>query len=384
MTAPIVFNEQQLEAIELAVQWYERWQRGDRKQQVFFLAGFAGTGKTTVARAIADRCAEFHQVAFIAPTGKAASRLRQKGCHHAITMHQFVYRLRGEDEDGNPIFSAKMSLDVRPKLVVCDEASMLGEYDARTLLGHGLPVLALGDIGQLPPVKASAAFNEENLDYLLTKIERQAGESNIIRASMFVRDGKKLPPREYEDVRVRRGSPPMEELLEHVGNDDAILCSYNSTRQRVNADIREKLGYFDRLPMPGEKVVCLANQHGFGIMNGEQGIVVEYTTVSCTSTDDLEDEDDDGTRLKLLCLTDGRERVVRFQKKSFSDDPEERKEFGRKTGAFDFGYAMTVHKSQGSEWDKVLVIEEVMRGIDYAKLMYTAVTRAQRQLTIYR
>jgi exodeoxyribonuclease-5 len=385
MSDGIVFNEQQNEAIELAVAWFRRWRSGDKSQQVFFLAGMAGTGKTSVARAIADKCAEFHQVEFIAPTGKAASRLRQKGCHHARTLHQFVFRLRGEDEDGNPIYAAKQALDRKPLLVVLDECSMVGEYDASKLLQHRIPVLALGDLGQLPPVRASAAFSQENVDYELTQIMRQAESSNIIRAAAFIRQGKtRLPTREYDDVRVREGRPPLNELLDHSGEDGVVLCSFNNTRQRINSDVRRALGFTDDLPQAGEKVVCLANQHDHGVMNGEQGIVIEYFQEVCASTDDFEDEEDDGTRIRIRSLSDGAERTARFDKRAFSEDEEVRKEFSKKAGAFDIGYALTIHKSQGSEWDKVLVVEETMRGGDHKKLLYTAVTRASQRLTIYR
>ncbi|USN16392.1 ATP-dependent DNA helicase [Luteibacter phage vB_LflM-Pluto] len=391
MTTEVPFNEQQLAAIEAAVAWYQNWYSptlGVPRKQVFFLAGFAGTGKTTVAMTIAKRCAgELFRVEFIAPTGKAASRLRQKGCATARTMHQFNYNLRGEDDEGNPIFRAKETLDAKPKLIVLDEASMVGEYEYHDLIAHNIPILALGDIGQLPPVKAAAAFTATHVDVLLDKIERQGKDSNIIRASMFVREGKKLPWREYDDVRVREGKPSTDDLLAHAVEDAQILCSYNNTRSYINNKIRAKLGFKSTLPEVGEKVVCRFNQHGYGIMNGEQGIVLDYTQVD-TRREDVEniydDEEDDGSRMVLRSLTDGRTLTVRFQRKSFSDDFEERKEFSKKPGAFDFGYALTVHSSQGSEWPRVLVIEESMRGIDYAKLMYTAVTRAQEVLTIYR
>lgn len=382
----IELNNEQLDAAELATDWFRKWQRREnRKKQVFFLSGGAGTGKTTLAQYIVKACGLSNaQVAFIAPTGKAASRLKQKGCTNARTLHQFVYNYRGEDEDGEMVFVGKGRLDERPQLVVCDEVSMLGEYDSQTLLKHGFPVLALGDIGQLPPVRAAAAFTEDHVDFLLTQIMRQAEGSNIIRAAGFVRDGHRLPFREYEDVRVRGGMPSLDDLIEHVDEDSVILCSYNNTRNDINKAIRKDLGYTDRLPMVGEKIVCLFNQHGYGIQNGEQGIVIRYETQDAKSTEDLDDEDDLGDRVVIKSLTDGKERRVRFQPKAFSANYEERQEYSKKPGGFDFGYALTIHKSQGSEWSKVLVMEEPLRGVDYAKLMYTAVTRATDRLTIYR
>lgn len=385
----IVFNDQQQNAITQATTWHQDWRQHKHQKQVFFLAGYAGTGKTTVAFTIAEQCCgSIQRVEFIAPTGKAASRLRQKGCHHARTMHQFTYNLRGEDpETGEPIFGPKLTIDSRPELIICDEASMVSEYDYNNLIKHGVPILALGDIGQLPPVKAVAIFTPEHVDVLLDKIERQGGESNIIKASMFVRQGHRLPCREYEDVKVRKGTVPLEQLLDHAGEDAQVLCSFNKTRESVNASVRRALGYTDQLPMIGEKIVCKFNQHGFGIMNGEQGIVLRYENVDVRKEDResiRDDEDDNGDRVWIRSLTDGKDYRVRFRKEAFDPDPEIRREAQKKPGGFDFGYAMTVHSAQGSEWPRVLVIEEDMRGVPYNQLMYTAVTRAQSHLTIYR
>lgn len=377
---PIVHNSQQVDAIEKAVQWYKGWQDRKHRKQVFFLAGFAGTGKTSIAQHIASLCASPHRVVYIAPTGKAASRLRQKGCKNAKTMHQFIYNVRGEDEDGEPIFVGKGVLEEQPLLIVMDEASMIGEWDNNKLLSHNIPVLALGDIGQIPPVKAVAAYTEANVDVLLTDIERQGADSNIVRASMFVRDGKRLPIREYDDVRVR-ATYTTADLVEHSGEDAQILCSFNKTRIDMNSKVRFALGFEGNLPNIGEKIVCTFNQHSFNFMNGEQGIVKGFCAV-----DDAEREDDDeiGMLVEIKSLTDGKIRKVKFNPLSFDKDFDTRTTAQKAVGGFDYGFALTVHKSQGSEWQNVLILEEIMRGNDYSKMMYTAITRAIARLTIIR
>ncbi len=385
----LIFNDQQENAIAMAVEWYQGYKARRHSKQVFFLAGYAGTGKTTVAMTIAEKCAgSIHRVEVIAPTGKAASRLRQKGLTHARTMHQFIYNFRGEDsETGEPIFGPKLTIDGQPSLIMIDEASMIGEWDYNNLTSHGVPILALGDIGQLPPVKAVAMFTEDHVDVLLDKLERFAEGSNIAKASFFVRQGKTLPEREYADVRVRHGYAPLSQLVEHSTETSQVICSYNKTRQDVNRAVRDELGFHGALPQIGEKVVCKFNQHGFGIMNGEQGIVIGYATADTDKEDEeyIEpDEDDDGKRMIIRSLTDGRTLTVKFNEHAFSHDWDIKKEALKKPGAFDFGYALTVHSSQGSEWPHVLVIEERMRGVPYNQLMYTAVTRAQTRLTIYR
>ncbi len=370
----IPFNDDQLEAIRQTVEWFKGWQDKKHQRQVFFLAGYAGTGKTSVARKITSMCADENRVVFIAPTGKAAARLRQKGCKNAKTMHQFIYNMRGETEDGEPIFVGKGSLEEKPLLIVLDEASMLGERDARVLQGHGIPILALGDTGQVEPVKQVAVFVEGREDFILTKIERNDG--NIVRASMFVRQGKRLPLREYNDVRVRSGAIPLDELVSHVPDNCQIITAYNNSRMYINSRIRKALGYTDIEPQVGEKIVCTFNQHGHGFMNGEQGIVIAVEDVPDA---EREDDDDIGKMVRVRSLTDNRERVLKYNPMSFDPDAEVRTEAQRGSGGFDFGYALTVHKSQGSEWDNVLFYEERFD----RKLSYTANTRAIKQLTIY-
>lgn len=374
-------NDQQVDAINKAVSWYKGWQDRKHRRQVFFLAGFAGTGKTTIAKIISELCCGIDYAQFIAPTGKAAARLRFKGCPNTKTLHQFVYNVRGEDEEGEIIFVAKGSLDDRSiKLVVLDEASMVGEYDNDKLLQHRLPLLALGDFGQVPPVKARQVYCEGTQDVLLDQIERNAG--NIVKASMFARQDKRLPLREYDDVVIREGHIPDEYLLTFAGDDGVVICSYNNTRNETNTRIRKLLGFAGQIPTPGEKVMCTRNQHGYQIMNGEQGIVIDYEPIPEGCED--EDEPDGILLLNYRSLTDGAIRKAKFNPLSFDDNKEVREEAQKNTGGFDFGWCLTIHKSQGSEWPRVLLIQQNLRGIPYRQMAYTGITRAQDFLAMYR
>lgn len=389
MVAPTIdpsqFNDQQKRAVELALEWYRGWVDGLHRKQVFFLAGFAGTGKTTVARHIADLFSAGSQtkVEFIAPTGKAASRLRQKGCTNAKTMHQFIYNVRGEDEEGEPIFVGKTVLDSYPRAVLLDEASMVGAYDLSNLKSHNLPILALGDIGQLPPVKAQQVFNEHNMDVLLDQIERNAG--NIARASMFVRQGKQLPFREYEDVKVRPGRPTDNDLMAHIDANSQILAAYHNTREDINRRVRQIMGYTNDLPQIGEKIVCRFNQHAHNIMNGEQGIVIGYDDIP---TYELEDNEMDGMQyVTYESLTYGGQRRAKFNPACFymgDANIEIRRDAMKGVGAWDYGACLTIHSAQGSEWDNVLMMDERMRSVPYEKLAYTGITRAISHLQLMR
>ena len=379
----ITFNEGQLEAIEKAVLWYKNAQ--DRKpgtKKYFFLAGYAGTGKTTVARSIADRCARPSRVAYIAPTGKAASRLRDKGCYGAKTLHKFLYVFVG-DFQGRPEFEVKGSLDEQPDLIVLDEASMVGKRDFNNLLALNIPILCLGDLGQLEAVDDESYFVPENCDYNLEKIERNGG--NITRAAFFVRTGGRLPPREYDDVKVRDGMVPGTEIKKHTDADSVILCSYNNTRKHMNFKARAMLGLSGmKLPQPGEKLVCTFNQHTYNIMNGEQVIFHKFSDIP---PGDLQPGEDPEfiKMIHFTSLTNEREGVAKCNLGCFlCYDEEDKASQMKMSGGWDFGYALTIHKSQGSEWKRVMVIEEFMRGSSYDKLMYTGITRAIEHLTIYR
>lgn len=378
------FNQGQLAAIEAIHQWFRDFVMGRTRKQTFFLAGSAGTGKTSTAKEAASTCvggeAMLYRVSFIAPTGKAASRLRQKGCAGAKTLHQAIYRVLGEDEEGDPQFMEKVKHDDQPSLYVLDEGSMVGEYDLKNLKKRGIPILILGDLKQLPPVKAAHGVTADDVDFELTEIMRQAGESNIIRASNFVSQGKILPYREYDDVQVRPGFPSIDELVAHATEDAQILCSYNSTRIGINNDVRKALGFEGTTPQVGEKVMCWFNQHGKNFMNGEQGIVLGFDE---PQTNEVEEGDaQQMLMLTLRSLTDGRERRVKFNPLSFDPDPEISKEALRAPGGFQFGSAATIHKSQGSEWPRVLMVEERMG--DFPKLFYTGYTRAIDNLRVYR
>lgn len=381
--AEVIFTEEQLRAIDAIYQWYTDFRAGRTTKQVFFLTGYAGTGKTSLAQAASAKCVPNDaRVEFIAPTGKAASRLRQKGCSRARTLHSFAYNPRGENEDGEPIFIEKGEgmLDSLPLLVVMDEASMVGEWDMAAVTKHGIPILALGDLGQLPPVKAPYSLTPDHVDFELTQILRQGADSNIIKAAYFARIGKTLPDREYEDVRVRTGVAPLDLLIEHATEDSQILCSYNTTRVSTNRRVREALGFNGVVPQVGEKIMCTYNQHRHGFMNGEQGIILGFEELKEYEYEGNEPEN--MMYVKLRSLSDGKERKVKFNPDSFSAEEDVAKEALKSVGGFQYGYACTVHKSQGSEWKDVLVIDEPMGEV--AKLRYTAYTRAAKRLTIYR
>ena len=378
MTRPL--NEGQQQAVSNVLDWFAEWNRSNHKIY-YYLSGYAGSGKSHTAAEISERIQETcgFTPAYIAPTGKAASRLAQKGCLGAKTLHQLIYNYVGEDEEsGNLMFSSKGFLKEKPKLIVLDEAAMLSDHNTEDLFNFGVPVLALGDPGQLEPIKGHAFFTEDRIDTMLTEIVRQGKDSNIIRGAHYLRQGNNLPEREYEDCVIRRRQPSTDEMMDFVGEDSQIIVGRNETRHRINRIVRQRQGREGLLPNVGEKIICMFNQRGYNIMNGEQGIVLGY--------EPLPDADNDTRLVVFKSLTNGKQQHALFNPACFVNDlnTNDYKEAIATQGAWNFGSAITVHKAQGSEWGRCMLLEEPPPACSWSRWMYTGFTRAQKFMSLYR
>ena len=195
------WSPEQAQAIDAVGRWLK-----NGEPQVFRLFGYAGVGKTTLARHIAEGARG--DTAFAAFTGKAALVMRSKGCAGATTIHALIYRA-SEGAEGAPTFTLNAEGPAsRAGLIVIDECSMVDAELARDLLSFGKPILVLGDPFQLPPVKGGGYFTEHPPDVMLTQIHRQAHDNPIIRLSEVVRSGGELRTRRlWRDARhpARRG-----------------------------------------------------------------------------------------------------------------------------------------------------------------------------------
>lgn len=177
----------------LAISHVESWLTTPGSPQTFSLFGFAGTGKTTLAKHLAGGYK--HGVAYACFTGKAALVLRSKGCAGASTIHSLIYRAIPDPVTGNFRFELdRDGVASSVGLIVIDEVSMVGEELARDLLSFGKKVLVLGDPAQLPPVKSEGYFTNRAPNIMLTEVHRQAAENPIIRMSMDIREGRELRP----------------------------------------------------------------------------------------------------------------------------------------------------------------------------------------------
>jgi len=369
----------QQDAALLAV---SRWLKAQRPQ-VFRLFGYAGTGKTTLAQKIAEDVGG--QVLFAAFTGKAAQVMRNRGCSNARTIHSLIYRPRGEKpekETGElqPAFALNRASEVRrAKLVIIDECSMVDEALGRDLLSFGTPVLVLGDPGQLPPVKGGEGgagfFTEHEPDVMLTEIHRQARDNPIIQLAQEVREGGRPAYGRYGESRVV-GRDDIE--ADDVLAADQVLVGRNRTRHNFNRRIRTLRGFEGLLPTPGDKLVCLRNSSEKGLLNGGLWRVTSVGTARGTTLNMLVKSEDEGPL--------GASAKIRVLKSMFEEGPEavsfDRR---RKTDEFDYGYALTVHKAQGSQWDRIVLFDESFAFRDSRdRWLYTAITRAAEAITIVR
>ena len=378
----ISWSDQQHEALCDVSDWLK-----DGGAQTFYLAGYAGTGKTTLAHEFARR--SDGDVVYGAFTGKAASIMRGKGCSGANTINSLIYTPKIHTScASNPPCKSPCILHCRYKrerfvgrelnpksvvadasLVIIDEVSMVGEDMGRDLLAFGVPVLVLGDPAQLPPIYGQGYFTRRRPDYLLTEVHRQAYGSPIIELATAVRNREELERGHYGTSAVVDYMSD-KDLLEY----DQVIVGTHRTRCDMNRRIRKGLGFRGELPEPGEKLICLKNDRNKGLRNGEMFTVKSRKSEANGFVKMVVGEMEDGRTRRIVDVS---APVEAFNMKDGTG--------GEMQGnPFAFGYTITAHKSQGSQWGSVAVIDEsrVFRQ-DAAKWLYTAITRAVDRVTVW-
>src|SRR5262249_38058009 len=257
------FTPHQDSALKAVAAWLKAKPGKKDTPQVFRLFGYAGTGKTTLARHIADGVDG--EVKFAAFTGKAALVMRNKGCDGASTIHSLIYRAR-ESGVEQPSFELWDDAPAsKAKLIVIDECSMVDPEMGRDLLSFECPLLVLGDPAQLPPIQGAGFFTSSEPDAMLTEVHRQAQDDPIVRMSMDVGEGRALEiGRQGEREVVSRSELDRERVMQA----DQVLVGRNNTRRAYNMRMRQKQHIEDPLPVAGDKLVCLRNNRKKGLFNG--------------------------------------------------------------------------------------------------------------------
>lgn len=385
----IILNEQQQEAHILGVKWWKS------SKQLFQLAGLAGTGKSTIINSLIQTLGlKPEEVIFCCFTGKAAQLLNMKGMR-SKTIHGTFYYMKPTpklDENNEPIvingrlltygkFQKRERISPKIKLVVIDEGGMVGERLAKDILSFGIKVIVLGDTHQLPPV-LDKPFFFKHPDYCLTQIMRQAEGNPIIYLSQLIINGKKLRYGKYgNNTYIIKPSEVRDSLYSRA---DQILCAKNETRDKINSHVKHDLiGHKKDEPFIGEKIICRQNNWNLSIANDIYLIngLIGYI-------DDIYLQTYNNNFVEIDFRPDFIEKEafpnLKLDLRYYNSNYEKRRNFGRSFFTkFESAYAISVHLSQGSEYNQVLYFKENIGGKDYqSKLDYTAVTRAKEDIII--
>jgi exodeoxyribonuclease V len=408
----------QQEAVAAIAAWYAN----PHAPQVQRMYGVAGTGKTTIARVLPGALGLMPgSVLYAALAGKAAMVLRSKGCEPASTLHKLAYKpmptiealragdladaLRERQQAGEAglareIMEAELSArktewarnpdsEIRDAaLLICDEVSMVGPQLGRDLEAYGTRILVIGDPEQLPPVDGAGYFTSAPADVELTEIHRQALDSPVLELATRIRNGDGPAPTDYARAPFNPGSAKqMAAIADHY---DQVLVGRRATRWAVVHGMRAAAGRQRGVPAPGDRIMCIANNPRMGIFNGQQFEVVDAYHDVARNLWRLEVAHDDGGMQTLDGWAAG-----------FEDEAGEMwaARNGRgSVAALTFAQAITVHKSQGSEWRRVLVVDESSAFAYHEskangpaagmrlqrRWRYTAVTRASERVTLTR
>lgn len=366
-TPSITLTDEQQHAVDLIVAWMS-----DPLNTQFKLGGFAGTGKTTIIKTILEVLRKKYNIVVVAFTGKAVNVLQRKGIP-AQTAHSLMYTCE-ETSPGVFEFFKKTLLDGSPDLIIWDEASMISSDLYKDALSFNKKYLFVGDPGQLEPVGDNPNLMAKP-DCTLMKIHRQAENSPIITFATHIRQGGALEVRSpVSGLIIRRKSINSEEAL----SCDQVIVAKNKTRESFNANLRLYKKLQPNTVVEGEKLICLRNNISAGVFNGMILYVkkihgTKKSKRTFTEVVDVDCEDETGRKYVHLALW----------RKPFLQEIDPKKDYPPRDVVYcTYGYVITCHKSQGSEWSKVLIWDEYMppQVWDMKRWRYTAITRAAKEL----
>lgn len=392
----IELTERQKIGLKTAV---ERWKNHEKYTVI---AGYAGTGKSTLVKFIIEAIdVEPSKVAYASYTGKAAEVLRKKGNPNAMTLHRLLYDSFPREGGG---FFRKPKEYLEYSIIVVDEVSMVPKTMIEMLLRHNIYAIFLGDPFQLPMID-----KDQKHDYLehphifLDEIMRQAAESEIIQLTMKIRNGEPIEYTKGNEVMV----VPKEELVTgHLLWTDIIICATNKMRHSLNQQKRTLLGYEGNINS-GERIIFKrnywedCNEDGDPLVNGTIGVIENPFDSFVRIPSYVKNNRRDLPIIQCNFIPDGG--------KIFKDVPIDKDFLLTEEPCVDwrvsyqlgklrnrigdilprqatYGYALTGHAAQGSEWDKVLVIEEdfPFDKIEHDRWLYTCATRASSRLVLLR
>ena len=391
-------TKKQSEGLKIAIARY----RDNEKYTVISGYAQAGTGKSTLVKFIIDALdVDKDKVAYATYTGKAAEVLRKKGNPNAMTLHKLLYDSIPR-QGGGFIRIPKKQLDY--SIVVVDEVSMVPKTIIDMLLTHRVYVIFLGDPFQLPQIDKKETHTLLDKPHIfLDQVMRQAAESEIIQLTMKIRNGEDIPFMYGKEVIV---SPKAELVTGHLTWADIIICATNKTRHNMNRQKRELLGYSGVL-QTGERIIVKRNywedcdEDGNALVNGTVGTVANPYESFVRIPSYVKNDRRDLPLIGCIFTPDGGKSFDTFEidkdyllKEEPCVDWRVSYQLGKlkpKIGDIlpkqaTYGYALTCHAAQGSEFDKVLVIEESFPfdKTEHQRWLYTATTRAAEKLVLVR
>lgn len=396
-------NKKQENGIKSAIDWF--YNIGT--PQVFTIAGYAGTGKTTLVHFIIEALKiPIESVRFVSFTGKAASVLTQKG-NPATTIHKLIYNIKPKEEYEDEIefiLKSNEEFDESLRLLIVDEISMVSKELMSDLLSFHVKTILLGDPFQLPPVQGDNNGFLKNPDVFLDEVMRQSLENPILYLANKLRNKERINYGEYGDSMVIRRSDLRDNYFTDV---DQIICGKNKTVMNLNKYYRNHfLGATNCKPMVGEKLLCLRNNWSKevsegnicqSLINGLSGSVTDIspninrnmgTMLFNFKPDFFKENEFCNILCDYLYFRDSiiSDNDIYNNYEMYKQEIYHRKEFDKQGGGkidkFTYGYAITCYKSQGSEFGSVLYVDEYLSKELYYQHFYTAVTRAKDQIII--
>lgn len=357
------FTSDQEQAINNVKKWFN-----EAKNGYYTIGGYAGTGKSFIIPYIIQELGlEESQVAIAAFTGKASLILTKKRLN-ATTIHRLLYYpevhkvKNGEDV---VTWKKKHCLDKSLKLIIIDEASMVSENIHNDLMSYNKKILYIGDCFQLPPINSDfSLMNEGKINCKLNQICRQVEGNNIIQISLNIRKNIPIHIGDYGSIKkIGISNVSYKDFLEY----DQIICGTNKNRMTINQIIRKLKGFSDIINI-NEKIIVNLNNYQLGVINGQQIYIQKYKlnqhSILIKYKDDIEND-----------ITENELSYCNFKLEYDEKEKSKKRIYG------DYGYCITAHKAQGSEWDKVVVYDDGF-GFDEVRRrwIYTAITRGKKEV----